>query len=137
MEIMIIDGQGGGIGKALVEKLKARLPNVRIVALGTGALATAAMLKAGADEGATGDNAILYNAQKARLIMGAVGIIAPYSMLGELSPAVASAVAQSSAEKILVPYNNCSIKIAGTTGSTLSALIDSAVDMAVQFCVRQ
>lgn len=137
MEIMIIDGQGGGIGKALVEKLKARLPNVRIVALGTGALATAAMLKAGADKGATGDNAILYNAQKARLIMGAVGIIAPYSMLGELSPAVASAVAQSSAEKILVPYNNCSIKIAGTTGSTLSALIDSAVDMAVQFCVRQ
>ncbi|MGI6168795.1 MAG: DUF3842 family protein [Christensenellales bacterium] len=136
MEIVVIDGQGGGIGRALVEKLRARIPNVRILALGTSALATAAMLKAGADQGASGDSAILFNAKNARLIMGAVGILSPYAMLGELSPKVAAAVAKSSAEKILVPYNKCNIKIAGTQNCSLSSLIDAAVEMAVQFCAN-
>ncbi len=90
MRIAVIDGQGGGIGKTIVEKLRKELPeDVEIIALGTNALATSCMLKAGANEGATGENAIVANAGKVDVIMGTVGIIAANSMLGELTPQMA------------------------------------------------
>lgn len=131
MRVAVVDGQGGGIGKAIVEKLKQQLPeSVEVVALGTNALATSSMLKAGADEGATGENAIMHTAAGVDVIIGTVGIIAANSMLGELSPGMARAIAESGAKKILLPLNRCNIEIAGTDRSApLPQLIDSAVQM--------
>jgi len=100
MLVAVIDGQGGGIGRSVVEKLKNSLPgDIRIIALGTNSLATSNMLKAGANDGATGENAIVFNAARADFIIGAVGIISANSMLGELTPAIARAVAESPAKK--------------------------------------
>ncbi|MGI6175249.1 MAG: DUF3842 family protein [Christensenellales bacterium] len=130
MKIAIIDGQGGGIGKMLVERLKQRLPHVTLIALGTNAMATAAMLKAGTHESATGENAIVYNVKRCQLIMGVIGIVSPNAMMGELTPVMAAAIAESDADKILIPYNKCGIVIAGVQGQTMSTLIDSAVELA-------
>ncbi|MDR0861210.1 MAG: DUF3842 family protein [Oscillospiraceae bacterium] len=129
MTVTVLDGQGGGIGRAIVEKLKKELPDtVHIVALGTNALATSLMLRAGADDGATGENAVIVNAPKADIIVGAIGIIAANSMLGELTPAMARAVSESPALKLLLPLNRCGIEIAGTDKSVpLPVLIDKLV----------
>jgi len=130
MRIAVIDGQGGGIGKALVEKIRSEFgAAVEILALGTNALATSAMLKSGADEGATGENAIVYNANKVDIITGAIGIISANSMLGELTPAMARAIAESSALKVLIPMNRCNIQIAGVKGTALPQYIEDAVQM--------
>ena len=127
MKIIVIDGQGGGVGKALIEQLKARLPNQPLLALGTNAMATAGMIKAGADQGATGESAIIYNCRDADVILGPVGIVLAHSMLGELSPAIAQAVGESKAVRILVPIGKCRTKIAGMNEMPLAALIESAV----------
>ncbi len=129
MRIAVIDGQGGGIGKTIVEKLrKELLEDVEIIALGTNALATSYMLKAGANEGATGENAIVVNAGKVDIIMGTVGIIAANSMLGELTPLMAKAIAESPAKKILLPLNRCNIEIVGVDkNEPLPHLTDKAV----------
>ena len=110
--ISIIDGQGGGIGKQLVEKLAPRLSkekNVTIRALGTNALATNAMLKAGADDGATGENAIVLNAGKSHIIAGVMPIVMPHSILGEVTPRMAEAIGKSDALKVLIPMPRCNI----------------------------
>ena len=129
MRIAVIDGQGGGIGMTIVEKLrKELLEDVEIIALGTNALATSYMLKAGANEGATGENAIVVNAGKVDIIMGTVGIIAANSMLGELTPLMAKAIAESPAKKILLPLNRCNIEIVGVDkNEPLPHLTDKAV----------
>ncbi len=125
--IAVIDGQGGGIGKIIVEKLKQSIGDrAGITALGTNAAATAAMLKAGADDGATGENAIILNAGKADIIVGTIGIIAANSMLGELSPGMAASIAGSHAYKVLIPLNKCRIEIAGAGSEPLQYYIDSA-----------
>lgn len=130
MRIAVIDGQGGGMGKALVEKMKSVFGNsIEIIALGTNALATSAMLKAGANEGATGENAIVYNSDKVSIILGAIGIVAANSMLGELTPAMARAIAESPAKKILIPINRCKIQIAGVKNAALLQYIEDAVDI--------
>ncbi len=130
MKIAVIDGQGGGMGRAIVENLRERYGKaVVITALGTNTLATAAMLKAGADEGATGENAIVYNSSKVDLIIGAIGIVAANSMLGELTPAMAAAVAGSAARKVLIPVNKCNIQVAGVPDLTLQQYIDEAIKM--------
>lgn len=130
MKIAVIDGQGGGIGKTIVEKLRACLGNeIEILALGTNALATALMLKAGANEGASGENAIVFNASKVDIIVGSIGIIAANSMLGELSPAMAIAIAESSAKKILIPLNKCHIFVAGVKNEPLPHYIDDAINI--------
>lgn len=129
MRIAIVDGQGGGMGKTLIEKLRNALGGqVQITALGTNALATMAMMKAGADEGATGENAIVYNVSRVDVIMGVIGIITANSMLGELTPAMARAVSESPALKVLIPLNRCNIFIAGIRNETLPALMDAAVE---------
>ncbi|MCC8190772.1 MAG: DUF3842 family protein [Planctomycetes bacterium] len=126
--VAVIDGQGGGVGKALVERLRATHGGrLRLLALGANSLATAQMLKAGADEGATGENAVVMNAPRADMIMGAVGIIAADAMLGEITAAMAAAVARSPAVKILLPLNRCSLRVAGLADMSFSAYIDRAV----------
>jgi NAD(P)-dependent dehydrogenase (short-subunit alcohol dehydrogenase family) len=130
MKIAVIDGQGGGMGRALVENLRGIYgKGIEIIALGTNTLATAAMLKAGADQGATGENAIVYNADKVDFIIGAIGIIAANSMLGELTPAMASAIAGSPARKVLIPMNKCNIQVAGVPELTLQEYMDEAIKM--------
>jgi NAD(P)-dependent dehydrogenase (short-subunit alcohol dehydrogenase family) len=128
MKIAVVDGQGGGIGKSLVEKLRASLgDSVCIIALGTNALATAAMLKAGADMGATGENAVVVNAATADMIVGSIGIIAANSMLGEMTPRMAEAIASSEAQKVLIPLNRCNLHVAGTQNRVFQDYIDDAI----------
>lgn len=128
MRIAVIDGQGGGIGKALVEKLRKEFAdNVVILALGTNATAAALMMKAGADEGASGENAIIYNSSKVDIITGPIGIITANSMLGELSPSMAASITESSAKKVLIPLNKCNVAIAGVKDEPLPMLIDDAI----------
>ncbi len=131
--VVVIDAQGGGLGAAVVKKLCEKLQGrAEILALGTNVVATTAMKKSGADLCATGENAITFNVRTCDIIIGGVGIIAASGMLGEISPAMACAIAQSSAEKILIPISRCSITIAGTSGLDANALIDSAVAKAAE-----
>lgn len=128
MKVAVVDGQGGGIGKLIAEKLRKEFgETIEIFAFGTNALATAAMLKAGANEGATGENAIVQNMPKMDIIVGPVGIVAAHSMLGELTPAMAEAIGRSDAGKMLLPINRCGIKVIGTGGEPLPHLVDSLV----------
>lgn len=130
MRIAVIDGQGGGIGKNIIERIRQTLgSSLTILALGTNALATAAMLRAGADEGASGENAVLYNAPKVDVIVGSVGIIAANAMLGELTPAMARAVAESPARKILIPLNRCNLYVVGTNQDSLSPCLDEMTEI--------
>lgn len=107
MKVVIMDGQGGGIGRMLVQKLKARAPGLALVAVGTNAMATSAMLRAGADAGATGENAVLYNCADADVLLGPSGIAIANAMLGEISPAMARAVAESPAKRLLLSMDAC------------------------------
>jgi hypothetical protein len=130
MRIAVIDGQGGGIGKAIVGKLKETFGNsIEIVALGTNSLATSLMLKAGATEGATGENAIIYNASKVDIILGPIGIVCANALLGELTPLMAKAIAEAPAKKVLIPLNKCNIMVAGIANKTLPHYIEDAVDI--------
>lgn len=133
MRIVVIDAQGGGLGKAIVEKLKEKVNNAEIIALGTNSTATGSMKKAGALQAATGENAIVYNAQRADIIIGGIGIIAANSMLGEITPKMAEAVSSSDALKILIPIGKCHILIPGVQSYTINELIDKAVDLAAEY----
>ena len=128
IHIAVVDGQGGGVGKALVEKLRQSFgKDVGIIALGANSLATSAMLKAGADAGATGENAIVANAGKVDIIMGALGIVAADSMLGEITPAMACAIGRSDAHKILVPISKCNLTVVGLKNMQFGEYIAEAV----------
>lgn len=120
MKITIIDGQGGKIGKSIVEQLKKSHPKQEIYAIGTNSLATAAMLKAGADYGATGENPCIVNAQDSDIIIGPVGIVIANALLGEITPAIATAVGASKAYKILIPMNRCNHYVVGSSEAGLS-----------------
>lgn len=128
MNVLVIDGQGGGIGKAIIEQLRINFPNFLITATGTNALATSAMMKSGANYAATGENAIIYNCQFADIIVGPIGIIFANAMFGEVSAAIASAVTSSKAKKILIPINKCSINIIGIENKPLAKYIDEIMD---------
>lgn len=132
MIIMVVDGQGGGMGKSIIEKLKPFAgPENQIIALGTNSIATANMIKAGADKAATGENAIKVNAAKADIIMGSIGIISSNSMFGELSAEMARAISESPAEKILIPIKRCGIYVVGVNADSMPKLIDEAVDVCI------
>ena len=126
---MIIDGQGGRMGSLLTEKTKnVAIPGAQIYAIGTNSIATAAMLKAGADYGATGENPVLVNSRDADYIIGPLGIMAADSLLGEVTPAMAVAVGQSSAMKILLPVNKCNHHVVGVSSEySMSELAEQAV----------
>ena len=132
MKIVVIDGQGGGIGKLLVERLRKELPDNSIVAIGSNALATSAMIRSGADYAATGENAVCVNAQDADIIMGPIGIVLANAMLGEITPAMAMAVGASKAQRILVPISRCNTSVAGFVERPVAQLIDSAIAIAKQ-----
>lgn len=128
MRIAVIDGQGGGIGKLLVEKLRRALPEeVEIIALGSNAVATAAMLKAGANSGGSGENAIVQTAPAVDLIVGTIGVVVAHSMLGEITPRIAEAVARSPARKLLLHLNRSGIEIIGASKEPLPHLADMLV----------
>jgi len=127
MNILIIDGMGGSIGKALIERLRAELTDISIIAVGTNSIATSAMLKAGADFGATGENAVIYNATRVDYIIGAMGIAFANSMHGEVSPKMSEAVSASPAHKILLPIDKCNVTVAGVSGATLQTYIGEIV----------
>ena len=126
MKVLVIDGQGGGVGRSLVAELKRQSPALPLIALGTNATATAAMLRAGADAGATGESAIRHQCRSADIIVGVAGILHANAMLGEISPAIALAVSMSDAHKVLVPLERCGLTIAGVTRQPLEALIADA-----------
>lgn len=130
MKIAVVDGQGGGIGKLIVEALRkeAELEGVYITALGTNALATSAMLKAGADDGATGENAICINVADAHVITGTVGIILANGMMGELTPKMAEAIGSSRAHKVLLPVNRCRLHVVGVLPESLPGLVSMLVN---------
>lgn len=113
MRVMIVDGQGGGMGKALVEHLKQLCPGQPLLAIGANALATAAMLRAGADQGATGENAVVVNAARADLILGPIGIVLCDALLGEITERMACAIGRSPAHKVLIPVSRCQVTVAG------------------------
>ena len=128
MKVLVIDGQGGGVGKALVSAIKRIAPAVTLTALGTNAAATAAMLRAGADQGATGENAIRHQCRDAQVIVGVVGLLHFHALLGEISPAIAAAVSGSAAEKVLIPLDRCGLHVVGVDPKPLEALIAEAVE---------
>ena len=128
MKILVIDGQGGKLGKELVEKIKEAFPSAEITAVGANTLATVAMQKGGADNIATGENAVVFCAKNADVIVGPIGIAIANSLFGEITPKMAEAVGSSSATKILIPMNKCKTIIAGTAGS-VGAMIEDAISI--------
>jgi len=129
MRIAVVDGMGGGIGAQIVQRLRSIVsaPHL-VVALGTNAGATSAMVKAGADVGATGENAIVFNAAKADCICGPVGVVIPNSMMGEVSPAIATAIASSDAIKILIPLQQAHVEFVGVESKPLSQMLDQLAE---------
>lgn len=128
MHILVIDGQGGGIGKQLVEEIRKALPEAFITAAGTNSIATSAMIKAGADNGATGENAVIVGCRNADIIAGPMGIVIADSLLGEITPSMAVAVGQSSALRILLPVNRCKNLIIGIADMDIATMIKKAVE---------
>lgn len=128
LKVIVVDAQGGGLGSAIVKRLCERFDDrIHILALGTNVVATSAMKKSGAGDCATGENAICFNAKSADVIIGGVGIIAASGMLGEITPAMAKCISESTAKKILIPISRCNLIIAGTESITAKDLIQSAV----------
>lgn len=128
MKIIIIDGQGGRLGKLLVEEVRARIPRSQIYAIGTNSIATATMLKAGADFGATGENPVVRAVMDADAVLGPVGIVVAHAILGEVTPTMAEAVGGCRARKFLVPMNSCGVMVAGVKEQSLSSYVTQAVD---------
>lgn len=127
MQILVIDGQGGKMGKTIVEQLRLACPEASLLAIGTNSIATSAMLNAGAQQGATGENPVVVNAPKAQYIVGPIGILTPNALLGEITPAMAHAIGASDAKKVLLPVNRCGVYVVGTRQETLREYVHQAV----------
>lgn len=128
MTIMVIDGQGGKMGKSVVEQMKRSFPEDEILAIGTNSIATASMMKAGADAGATGENPAIVGSRTADIIVGPMGIVIADSLLGEITPAMATAIGQSRAKKVLIPVNRCQHFVVGCRDLSLGEYVKLAVD---------
>lgn len=129
MKVAVIDGMGGGIGSQVVARLRSVISSPHsLIALGTNATATTVMVKAGAEVGATGENAICVTSQQMDIVIGPVGIIIPNSLMGEISPSIATAVASSPAAKILIPLMQPHVELVGLESRPLSAVLDDLVE---------
>lgn len=128
MNILVIDAQGGGLGRQAVAAIKQNFPDYEITAVGTNSAAATAMLKAGADHTATGENAVIVGCRRADVIVGPVGIVIADALYGEITPNMALAVGQSRAKRILIPVNHCDNIIAGVPDLTLSRLVESVIE---------
>ncbi len=129
VRIAVVDGQGGGIGSTVVKRLREEFgPRIEILALGTNSAATSAMMKARANKGATGENAIIRNTARVDIIVGPLSIVLANGMLGELTPGMAAAIASSTAKKILIPINQEGVEIAGFQKEPLPHLIEKVVE---------
>ena len=126
MRVLVIDGQGGGLGRQLVAAISAACPDAELTAVGTNSLAASAMLKAGAARAATGENAVLVNARRADVIVGPLGIVIADALLGEITPAMAAAVGQADAKRILIPVNHCDNYVVGIADVPVGTLVQSA-----------
>ena len=126
MRVLVIDGQGGGLGRQLVAAISAACPDADLTAVGTNSLAASAMLKAGAARAATGENAVLVNARRADVIVGPLGIVITDALLGEITPAMAAAVGQADARRILIPVNHCDNYVVGIADVPVGTLVQSA-----------
>ncbi len=127
MDILIIDGQGGNLGRQLTRRLKEALPQADVTVVGTNSTATENMLKGGADRAATGENAVVVNARRAKIIAGPLGIVIADALLGEVTPAMAMAVGSSNAVRVLIPMNRCDTLVAGVAEKPMGDLIEDAV----------
>lgn len=127
MKILVIDAQGGGIGKQVIAAIKREQPQIEITAVGTNSAATTAMLKAGADHAATGENAVIVGCRTADVIIGPIGIVIADAMFGEVTPSMALAVGQSRAKRLLIPVNHCDNIIVGISDLSVGSLIEEVL----------
>ena len=127
MNILIIDGQGGQLGGQLIKSLKMNFNNVKVMAVGTNATATATMLKAGADQAATGENPVIVMCRKADIIIGPIGIVIADALFGEITPQMAVAVGQADAVRILLPINKCDNLVAGIPDISTATILDDVI----------
>ena len=132
-QILVIDGQGGQLGSQIIRELLTKISGIQITAVGTNAVATASMLKAGATKAATGENPVIVACRKADIIIGPIGIVIADSLMGEVTPAMAVAVGQSDAARILIPVNKCENMVAGVSNLPTSVLIQDAISKINQF----
>lgn len=128
MKIVVVDGQGGKLGRQLTERILAAMPQAELTAIGTNSTATAAMHKGGAQRAATGENALIVACRRADVIIGPVGIVIADALLGEITPAMAAAVGASAAARILLPVNKCDTFIAGLRDATVNEMLDDVVE---------
>lgn len=133
-KVLVIDGQGGGLGRQLVSALAAACPEAELTAVGTNSLAANAMLKAGASRAATGENAVVVNCRRADVIVGPIGIVIADALLGEVTPAMAAAVCQSGARRVLVPINHCENYVVGVPDQPVSQLVAAAAQKVKELC---
>ena len=133
-KVLVIDGQGGGLGRQLVSALAAACPEAELTAVGTNSLAANAMLKAGASRAATGENAVVVNCRRADVIVGPIGIVIADALLGEITPAMAAAVCQSGAKRVLVPINHCENYVVGVPDQPISQLVAAAAQKVKELC---
>jgi len=128
MNILVIDSQGGGIGKQVITAIRQKFPNIPITAVGTNSAATSAMLKAGADHAATGENAVVVGCRRADVIIGPIGIVIADAMYGEITPGMAVAVGRSSAKRFLIPVNHCDNVVIGAANLPLGRLVELTLE---------
>lgn len=128
MQVMVMDGQGGGVGKLLVEALKEAVPSAEIIAVGTNASATANMMKGGTSLGATGENAVKYNSTRVDAICGPMGILMANAMLGEITPGMAEAVSGAEVPVFLIPMGKCNAKVAGVAEKKLADYVKEVAE---------
>lgn len=134
VNVLVIDGQGGGLGKQLVAGISTCCPEARLTAVGTNSMAAAAMHKAGAQRAATGENAVVVNCRSADIIVGPIGIVIADALLGEITPAMAAAVCQSGARRVLVPINHCENYVVGVPDQPVSQLVVAAAQKVKELC---
>ena len=128
MKVIVIDGQGGRLGQLVVEQIKKSELKAELYAIGTNSIATATMMKAGADYGATGENPVVVACRDADVIIGPIGIVSADSLLGEVTPAMAVAIGQSKALKLLLPVSHCNNQVVGMKSLTMNEMAKETVE---------